>query len=810
MEYWEFLLQKEGDRSWLPLESPDVEILEGRYRVVARSSRANTSVDVRIMHQTVDETPPKRRLQKRSGRTNQDGLMVVFPFTRLQPGLWEVRCSGDILSDFFGKNWQYSVRMQVLPQEHECGDDWEPDWQQLTDNEANEPSSEAIASPPELQPEVAVIEVNPKPPESEPAIAPVSAAVSDVPQAQSDPEAHDEPIDHPALATIYSIEQLQHLAEQIVQTGNAAAPIASLLTSDAEPPASTSAEPLLAAPIKEPTSTETEAPEETVEPVTPEPASAAIAEVSATPVQLTLDQTAYIARWGRPFTVSGFVERAQQSEGTGVGQLTAQTSWRGEVYVCLRDPQSAQVLVETRQAIATQVLPYPFSCTVEIPLDCRTRLLLGEVTLHPANTAQDAAALPTQEFTITADLDELLEAIAADIPEDDLLDLPVESPPPPVAPPAEEATPDLTYLNLSFLDVADASQRRSFHFQSSAGDPLPPQIYKPAPSEVPKPLDLPIVQKPQPQVPTTPSVVEEPALAVDPAETSDFDELTTDLELEHDEFLELGDATAVAAIEIDPDSELDLEIEMDADSENAIADENEAAATDPAFQSLKLQDRFWSRLNALATDAELSSWLQEDEPEETQPEPSEAAIAPDLAPSEPELPEPTTSALVMHPKVRRPEDEWIAQEIVVDDEPDIATQTPATPTETQSSALLAEDEPVPTPKLEVPAGELVSGKPITVRVRIPNLSTRIYVKFWITDRQTRSLLDGPRWLVDFTPTGLGDMEATTQLTVPFGSLEIQFEAIAVEMATQRESHKITAERMVVPPDAPTLPIQEWD
>jgi len=34
MQSWEFLLQKEGDRVWLPLESPDVEILEGRYRVI--------------------------------------------------------------------------------------------------------------------------------------------------------------------------------------------------------------------------------------------------------------------------------------------------------------------------------------------------------------------------------------------------------------------------------------------------------------------------------------------------------------------------------------------------------------------------------------------------------------------------------------------------------------------------------------------------------------------------------------------------------------------------------------------------------
>ena len=44
MKKLEFLLQKEGDRAWLPLETPDVEILEGRYRVVA--SNRTTSKEV--------------------------------------------------------------------------------------------------------------------------------------------------------------------------------------------------------------------------------------------------------------------------------------------------------------------------------------------------------------------------------------------------------------------------------------------------------------------------------------------------------------------------------------------------------------------------------------------------------------------------------------------------------------------------------------------------------------------------------------------------------------------------------------------
>lgn len=71
---------KDGDRAWLPLDSPDVEILEGRYRIVARFAQADTEVQIRICHLAIAEDPPKRRFQKRFSRTNADGLMVVVPY----------------------------------------------------------------------------------------------------------------------------------------------------------------------------------------------------------------------------------------------------------------------------------------------------------------------------------------------------------------------------------------------------------------------------------------------------------------------------------------------------------------------------------------------------------------------------------------------------------------------------------------------------------------------------------------------------------------------------------------------------------
>jgi hypothetical protein len=41
-----------------------------------------------------------------------------------------------------------------------------------------------------------------------------------------------------------------------------------------------------------------------------------------------------------------------------------------------------------------------------------------------------------------------------------------------------------------------------------------------------------------------------------------------------------------------------------------------------------------------------------------------------------------------------------------------------------------------------------------------------------------------------------------------GCLEIQFEAIAIDLTTQQESHKVSIARSVVPEGLPQIPIEE--
>ncbi|MBN3894071.1 MAG: hypothetical protein HWQ41_01845, partial [Nostoc sp. NOS(2021)] len=163
---------------------------------------------------------------------------------------------------------------------------------------------------------------------------------------------------------------------------------------------------------------------------------------------------------------------------------------------------------------------------------------------------------------------------------------------------------------------------------------------------------------------------------------------------------------------------------------------------------------------------------------------------------------------------------WLAQEIVVDDtyselEADAATSYPFEEEEQpllDSSPSLpiiaAATEPLPTPQLLVPEGELIAGKSVIVRVVLPEVPPQVVVKLWVEDYQTRWLLNGPHLLTNLLPNALGSLEVMTQLNIPFGCLEIRLEAIALDLTTQQESHKVTIVRTVIPPDLPSLQLDE--
>jgi len=859
MEHWEFLLQKEGDRSWLPLDSPDVEILEGRYRIVARSSHINAAIETRIVHIATEAVPPTRRVQKRLCQTNHEGLTVVIPFTRLEPGLWELQCSPkDLLTDLMAGAQTHAVTLQVVA--HDLEEDWDPDWTSpatlttvtmppadaktptgnvaaenvpaaatdLTDDALME---QAIASP--LQSESAI---NPLPVTNDRQV-PLPPEVSEILGAsmerlfqiaeQLSEQLVDDVLQEFDLTTLTSASSSTDVADPvepaypgestIYNSEYATTPVSNPGTTwinGSMPPSQPDGVSLQSLPIHPPTQYTLAAGEA---------------------FSLTLDESTFVAARGEEITVSGQVAIVPQS---AIQLSSTETPssvpvaepddlaavidpWASEasptfagataqaLQLCLRDPQSLQVLVSDRQILPSADYPSPFTFTFSLPDTFATHLVLGEVLLCGAlpDKPEASIVLLTQAFSITVDpnalvgeLAKLHEALTTEIDDEERIDLPQEL----SSRLKEQASPP---LDLSFLDLAvvEPPDDRSPRFPSLAGQPLPPQLYRPTPEQAnARPLDLPAFklanQPPELPAPTlTETITPTPSTSdasVTAAETNAVGVSEAAPTLADDHTEATSEALDSAENDTLPAEETAIGAPDRADINSANKTLDLPSPTHMAFQSLKLQDRFLTRLTSLASDTELSALLK-------------ANLAPGSLP-----PNTITAPAVAEARS-------LTEEIVVEDEPlpnerrrsnPKPTMQPMQPaTDNQPNPLiLPADEPVPTPTLEVITGELVSGKPINIRVKLPSLLPRIYVKLWVTDRQTRSLLDGPRWLVDFLPNGLGNLEAMAPLTVPFGSVEIRLEAIAVEMHTQRESHKVTVDRLVVPSDLPSVSLDDFN
>lgn len=702
MEYWEFLIQKEGDRSWLPLETADVEILEGRYRLVARSSRRNVPVEIRITYQTPpEEFPPKRRVQKRTNRTSPEGLMVVIPFMRFKPGIWELRCVGDVNSDGQGETWQESVRLQVLP----IDDDAELD--------------------------------------AEPTPSPTVLSATAATQATHQ--------------TIYQQETTLSSHEQDTF-------LEPMADSETRPPSRP----------------------------TPAPQTQGPNFLPAPGVKLTLERSTYIVNCGDRFTLIGRIE----ADTTETGQFFV----TGQLQIGLRHPETGKWIAEVKQPLFEQKLPVPFSCDVDIPLKCNTSLILGEVNLYPeADSSQENVLVPSASasFSITADVNQLMAEISGDVIDQQILGLSKKS----------AIKHNLTQLDEAFLNIVETLKNpEPLSFQRVKKPAIPPKIERPQPTEQPSPfksIEFPVFNR-QPELTVkNQQLPENQAETLEPEET----ELSAETTVKGTNVIDFAKKIQQKAKQ--KEQVLDsFSSDSGLSPEHSINETSKHSWLETAFQKLNLQQKFFSRLNALASDDELSEWLKSHFYQLENPQVEENTLVDQMEltdqPDEPEKTQPDESEIDSE-----------AQEIVVDDEleTEVTSQTQLSVGNQKADLvslglLLPEDEPVPNPLLVLPPGELIAGRPVKLLVRLPELEPRIYVKLWLHDRQTRTLLDGPHWITDFWATGMGDMEATMQLLVPYGTAEIEFTAIAVEMQTERESHKVTLSCPVAPPTPPSLPFDQ--
>jgi hypothetical protein len=771
-------------------------------------------VDVRVTYISTQEVPPKQRILKRSHRTNSEGLMAVIPFTYFKPGIWELRCSGDIMSEMLGKSWQHTLLIQVSPPE--------PSPQSLT--QLAEESD--LASNADTQ---------------------VSIVMN-----------HGTPVWFKGETTEQILQNLLDLA----------------LPQD---------EPLLD--------------EETIEnaPTLPPPL----------PLNLTLDQDTYVARWGDNFIIHGDVE-VNEIENLEDARFAMNGVSQLRLEIALRSPSESRILNHIDQPLTDQVLPFSFSTLIDIPLDCESKLLLADINLYGALAdVGEVILLANHTFTITADVTDLL---ALQTSRSDYRDSLPETNPPVKPKPSVK-------IRLELFNVAKTPKLAQFHIlKPSPNQPLPPQI-KPLISwqvlspQLPNlphnstreintdsetdsltktlaihPIDLKkLVIKPvntifpylkrlkvkpvpgktandqlnveklatlqkSPQLPTVVTLPAKiPELPVDNLPQSDqsmiddtsYAELIAEIVagVTKSEELDLVDSQENSVIiqseELDlvdsqensviiQSEELDL---VDSQENSVIIQSEELDLVDTQENSSLLQQWIDSQ-GYLLTEAVFQESSDNDLGEETQTvdvevllsrekEIQEDPIA-DNIPLEINKPE---TVNILNPIPTQPG--WLSQEIVIDDlvmewdadswsDEAIADHhySPLPENETAADFSGVMMESLPTPQLYLSEGELVAGTSVMVRVKLPEVSSSVVVKLWVEDYQTRSLLDRPHILPDLRSNAWGEWETAIYLKIPFGCLEIRLSAIALHQTTQQESDKFTIIKTVIPPSLPRIEMDE--
>ncbi|MEC4895775.1 MAG: hypothetical protein SAL07_22110, partial [Oscillatoria sp. PMC 1051.18] len=668
-------------------------------------------------------------------------------------------------------------------------------------------------------------------------------------------------------------------------------------------------------------------------------------------LHLSLTEEIFVRNQLGNLAIAGSIDTVEETAAASSFTLT------GKLIFQLRDPQSNEILLEKERALVEKSLPFSFSDRLEIPPECQTRLILGEVILQSSS----GVILASQIFTVTADVQELLKIFNqenSDRATEKQMQL-VES----SLPKQKKAVA----LREDFIQLAKKSEQVKSTKRSS-GQIIPPKIGRSIAEEKTfKSLRLPNFGKPLAlKVNTDPDTetsvvlnleqlqdsvhqaigktngngnnkIADSTAVEDNSEKSLEISLTKDIKDDNEEKQEIvSDAIAHAEAtsefdstdseqpeivepvsqtssenqevtdsnnlknELDEENLFDFSSQPEAKSSEIVAENDESSGDEsfnenifaedltdfPAeeisnetssensanedntdlwfsdesrnvedeFKALKMQERFFSRLNSLATDIEGRELLPSDSPEEDN-EPAEEELAssveteiedftldfasdiPDTEQQEEinsdqqkieeeiinlteETPELATEEIEAEISSEEPPNDVVIDEttdeivIETEDETDLRNNTTAVDTSglpypaevTQippKSAIFSQPQwkgEVPTPQLSISETELIPGEPMRVRVKLSSYPGSVYVKLWIKDRQTRTLLDGPHALVDLIPNRFGELETISQMKVPLGSMEISIEAIAISPETQRESHKAILNHVVLPPD----------
>ncbi|BAU06970.1 hypothetical protein [Fischerella sp. NIES-3754] len=794
MEHWQFLIQKQGDRSWHTLESPKVEISEGRYRFVARSNLANMDVEVRVIHYSTLEGPTKRRVYKRSRRTNAEGLMAVIPFTYLKPGFWELQCSGDLMSDIFGKPWLRSLKLQVLPQGRDglMG--------KFGDGESEYEEISTIAETSTIDDEDATIDqpVSPVWLQGETAEQIlqhlVELALPTCENFTEDEVVEDSPLDIPELPLLLSLEQEIYIARW-----------GQTLSIDGcvQSPETSTLQKLVAGELR----LELRSPQ-----------SLEILAQTRQPLSEKL----------LPFAINSSIEIPVECESKLIlGEMSLHGKLASASETTLLASQSFTITADITQLLAinnpaaSEPEPAP---KPSVKLDLELFNIVKSQKIAQSSFTQSATNILPPLVTHSYKSTNLRSPQLPKLPQKQTpvavckLPKPIESleKADPVTHLEQKATTDTTAIilacatpkqlqslpkNISFAIVKHKGRNDSIfpflrRIKSLPGDRenitsiLPEKLKSPLLAEADQPqLITNDKQNPDDSFNDSVAVVVQRSSELLTVEASNMSPLIRKWMHSHGYSL--------------PEP-IDVEYE---DYDTSLPTHEEISQQ----QSASPVDT-----ETLESETQLEATEEQETTEEFSLPPSPLIPTPcrSWGPRVPHLPISPSSPLPLPPpppllpirQFNKPA--WLAKEIVVDDT-DGQEELGSSSQQEEIPAAIASaiTEPLPTPQLYVPEGELICGKFVRVRVELDCVRPKIAIKLWVEDCQTRRILDGPCLLTNLLPTTSG-LEVTTQIHIPLGCLEVRIEAIAVDTANQQESHKATVVRTVIPEDLPTLQLDE--
>ncbi|NJM95045.1 MAG: hypothetical protein HC792_00790 [Acaryochloridaceae cyanobacterium CSU_5_19] len=122
----EFIIQKEGDHAWLPLESSSVEILVGRYQLIAQASEAHYPINVHLQHQYIQDDLWQEEVQQHLLQTDVQGRIEILPPTFLASGRWVITCEvPEAVGTAATEHRIYTIQLQVLQQDADLDQEWE-------------------------------------------------------------------------------------------------------------------------------------------------------------------------------------------------------------------------------------------------------------------------------------------------------------------------------------------------------------------------------------------------------------------------------------------------------------------------------------------------------------------------------------------------------------------------------------------------------------------------------------------------------------------------------------------------------------